>query len=135
MISTFSRVRHSSRICAPVMSFALLADIPLPPNNTKATVEGFAPPPSGQDSLKSGRSGGAGYTDPNNQNEPNYDDSCKESSGAGAEGLVGFRARHHGLFTSRITQQAEQMQGGMGITNSYANMIWVRPLWLDLGLI
>jgi hypothetical protein len=87
------------------------------------------------DSLKSGRSGGAGYTDPNNQNEPEYDNSCKESAGAGAEGLVGFRARHHGLFTSRITQRAEQMQGEMGITNSYACMIWRELGRLDPGLI
>ena len=42
-------------------------------NNEKATVEGCCPRPVAKIPTKSGRSGGAGYTDPNNQNEPDYD--------------------------------------------------------------
>ena len=38
----------------------------------KATVRGFFPPPVAKFRIptKSGRSGGAGYTDPDNKNEP-----------------------------------------------------------------
>ena len=40
--------------------------------NVACKIEGFSPPPSGQDSFvyETGRSGGAGYTDPDNKNEP-----------------------------------------------------------------
>src|SRR5271166_5603498 len=96
MHSTFSRARHSRTIFAPVVML-----IPFGSSlNKKTTVRGLFPPPSGQNSMisKSGRSGGAGYTDPNNNelNETQRNDSGREPDAA-PDSLVGFRGCHRCL--------------------------------------
>ncbi len=96
MHSTFSRLRHSSRILRTVHQRSRDIFLKTSPNSRKATVRGFVPPASGlgfrRSFTKSGRSGGAGYTDPNNQNESHYNwnKTGRESDGVSAVGLVGF---------------------------------------------
>jgi len=58
----------------------------------KATVRGLFPPPVAKFRIptKSGRSGGAGYTDPDNKNEPQNWNEFGRDRVAARESLVGI---------------------------------------------
>src|SRR6185369_13975723 len=87
--STFSRTKQSRRTWAPVIN---LVDILSSSQNGKATVRGFVSPASGQVRIptKSGRSGGAGYTDPNNKNDARNWNKFGRDRVAARESLVGI---------------------------------------------
>src|SRR5580658_5039474 len=97
MYSTFSRERHSRTIFAP---FIIKES---PPKRKGHCARVCFPRQWPRFLLKSGRSGGAGYTDPNN-NEPDRNKCGREIDGV-TEGLVGFRVRHRGLSQARISQK------------------------------
>ena len=124
----FARQAFQHDFCAVHQHSRHFAPFEPPLITKKPLSEGLLPPPSGQDSLftKSGRSGGAGYTDPNNQNEPDYNcnDSGGEADGVNAEGLVGFGWRHRGVSRKQNNAEGRQMQGGILISNYYEDMIW-----------
>src|ERR1700722_2848634 len=113
MHSTFSRERHSRTIFAPfiIFWFTVKEFISLTQRaavQLKTTCKqknhcarALVPPPVALISLKSGRSGGAGYTDPNN-NKPDRD-KCGREIDVRKDCLVGFRIGHQGLSKARIS--------------------------------